>query len=471
MLDASASMLADDAPGVRFEAARAAVTSLVEALPESHELGLVVYGTGTGTSDGELEAGCEDVSTLVELGPLDKDDYVSTVGEVEPRGFTPMGKALRTAAAELPDEGDRAIVIVSDGEDHCGAQGLGEDPCEVAESLKGVTVHTVGFKTAGNAVATEQLDCVAEKTGGLALDAANPAQLEARLPAVLDPEWAASTMQPSGYRGVRPGMTVVEATLAAEAAGEELGEVAASGTVEVVYVDCTLVFTDGVLTQVVSDSEDMRTIDGVGIGDDIAEAEALYGLADSPSVPTEEDTVVYEVDADLGTGYEIAYKPKAAGELAGEITRIILCLCLPEREGEEYLFDPPVDVYDRNDAEQITGASQDFKDFVIELVEAGLEDAAGNGSEGQSAEISLSVKGYYSDGYAIVDYSFFNDGGEWFLSNASGAWEILPSGGQIPIECQDLRDVRWPPGALGVDECWNPEDSNGAEWDPVPYVG
>ncbi|MFT4188322.1 MAG: VWA domain-containing protein, partial [Aeromicrobium sp.] len=41
VLDASASMLADDAPGVRFEAARAAVTSLVEALPESHELGLV----------------------------------------------------------------------------------------------------------------------------------------------------------------------------------------------------------------------------------------------------------------------------------------------------------------------------------------------------------------------------------------------------------------------------------------------
>ncbi|MFT4188919.1 MAG: VWA domain-containing protein [Aeromicrobium sp.] len=341
MLDASASMLADDAPGVRFEAARAAVTSLVEALPESHELGLVVYGTGTGTSDAELEAGCEDVSTLIELGPLDKDEFVSTVGEVAPRGFTPMGKALRTAAAELPDEGDRAIVIVSDGEDHCGAQGLGEDPCEVAESLDGVTVHTVGFKTAGNAVATEQLDCVAAETGGLALDAANPAQLEARLPAVLDPEWAASTIQPAGYRGVAPGMTVEEATLAAEAAGEELGEVAASGTVEVVYVDCTLVFTDGVLTQVVSDSEDMRTIDGVGIGDDVAEAEALYGLADSPSVP-EQGTVTYVADESTGTGYKIAFTPSEDGQLSGPITQVILCRCAPPAPEEAEAPAPPI---------------------------------------------------------------------------------------------------------------------------------
>ncbi|MFT4298347.1 MAG: VWA domain-containing protein [Aeromicrobium sp.] len=335
VLDASASMLADDAPGVRFDAARAAVNSLVEGLPVSHELGLVVYGTGTGSSDAEQVAGCADVSTLIEPGPLDKGEFTSAVEGVTPSGFTPMGLALQTAAEQLPGSGERAVVVVSDGEDRCGELGLGPEPCEVAGDLAeaGVTVHTVGFKTGGNAAATGQLECVSEATGGLSLDAANPAQLEARLPAVLNPAWAATTIQPSGYRGVVPGMTVDEVRAAAEQAGEEFeADLAGSGTVEVVYVDCTLVFTDGVLTQVVSDDKSMQTLDGVGIGDDISDAEALYGLPDTPSVPEEDHTVIYAADEAAGTGYEITYKPKTTSEkLSGKITKIVLCKCAPVR--------------------------------------------------------------------------------------------------------------------------------------------
>ncbi|MFT4187642.1 MAG: VWA domain-containing protein [Aeromicrobium sp.] len=458
VLDASASMLADDAPGVRFEAAQVAVTSLVDALPEEHELGLVVYGTETGTAESELEAGCEDVSVLVELGPLDKADYTSTVDSLEPRGFTPMGKALRTAAAELPGEGERAIVIVSDGEDHCGAAGLGDDPCEVAADLEGITVHTVGFKTAGNTIATEQLDCVAEKTGGLALDAANPAQLEARLPAVLNPEWAASTIQPAGYRGVRPGMTVEEATLAAEAAGEELPEVEATGTVEVVYVDCTLVFEDGVLARVVSDNEDMQTIDGVRVGDDITEAEELYGLADTPSTPTDEGTVVYEVDPDLGTGYEIAYKPKAAGELAGEITQIILCLCLPEPE--EVTFDPAVTVASSADLGKLVGASQDFKDLIRET----LNELQGQGAwEGCPANSGINVFRYRSDGYALGDDGHCEMETRYLWALRDGVWVALDF--QPWPGCDQLREVGWPPEVFGPWECF---DESG---ELVPYTG
>ncbi|MFT4188972.1 MAG: VWA domain-containing protein [Aeromicrobium sp.] len=355
VLDASASMLTDDAPGVRFDAARAAVTGLVEALPDGHELGLVVYGTGTGTSEAELAAGCEDVSTLIEVGPLDRDEYTATVEKVEPSGFTPMALALQQAADGLPDDGERAIVIVSDGEDHCGKNGLGADPCEVAESLDGITVHTVGFKTAGNALATEQLDCMAAATDGLALDAANPAQLAARLPALLNPGWAASTIQSAGYRGVRPGMSVEEATLAAEAAGEKFPKVEKEGTVEVVYVDCTLVFTDGVVTRVVAGGKEMTTIDGIGVGDDVAEAEALYGLADAPSTPTGENTVVYEADPDAGTGYEITFDPKKSGELKGEITQIILCLCLPRAQWEA-----PVYAVTGNDADHVHVGGEDL---------------------------------------------------------------------------------------------------------------
>ncbi|MFT4187975.1 MAG: VWA domain-containing protein [Aeromicrobium sp.] len=329
-MDASASMLTDDAPGVRFEAAQGAIGSLVEALPDDHELGLVAFGNGTGATEAEQAAGCEDVSTLIELGPLDKDTYISTVEEVAPSGFTPIAVALTHAAELLPAEGERAIVIVSDGEDKCGELGLGEDPCEVAKALDGVTVHTVGFKTEAHQAAMEQLSCVAEATGGLFLDAANPGQLQARLPAVLDPSWAESTIQPAGYRGLRPGMTVAEARAAAEDAGEKLPDVEPSGTVEVVYVDCTLVFEEGVLTRVVSDDEEMTTIDGVGVGDDVAAAEELYNLDGLPSEPTEAGTVVYPADPATGTGYEISFDGEG-DSLSGTITQIILCKCMPKK--------------------------------------------------------------------------------------------------------------------------------------------
>ncbi|MFT4187936.1 MAG: VWA domain-containing protein [Aeromicrobium sp.] len=447
VLDASASMLADDAPGVRFEAARAAVTSLAEALPESHELGLVVYGTGTGTSDAELEAGCEDVSTLIEVAPLDKEEFVATVGEVVPQGFTPMGKALEEAAAALPEKGERSIVVVSDGEDHCGQQGFGKEPCEVARTLKGITVHTVGFKTTGNAAATEQLDCMAQETGGLALDAANPAQLEARLPAVLDPEWAESTMQPAGYRGVRPGMTAEEASAAAEAAGEELAEVAATGTVEVVYVDCTLVFADGVLVQVVPDGDEVTTIDGVGVGDDITVAEELYGVAGEPSRVTEDGTVVYPLDVDAGTGYEVTFTPSSTDEVAGEITKIILCLCMPEPEVEEFFFDPPINIAGPSDVERVTGADEEFKQLLLDLL-AEMEDF---GAE-MGCDAMVEVEAYSTAGFA---YGFAGscDGDRQNWSKASGSWVSEYGGAQSPLECSTLRSLSWPPGVLGVTEC------------------
>ncbi|MFT4188237.1 MAG: VWA domain-containing protein [Aeromicrobium sp.] len=471
VLDASASMLTDDAPGVRFEAAQTAVTSLVEALPESHELGLVVYGTGTGTSDAELEAGCEDVSTLIELGPLDKGEFVSTVGEVAPRGFTPMGRALEAAAAVLPDTGERSIVVVSDGEDHCGQQGFGKEPCEVARSLEGITVHTVGFKTTGNAAATEQLDCMAQETGGLALDAANPAQLEARLPAVLDPEWAASTIQPAGYRGVAPGMTVEEAALAAEAAGEELSEVAASGTVEVVYVDCTLVFTDGVVVRVVPEDEELTTIDNVGVGDDIAVAEELYGVAGEPSRVIEDDTVVYPLDVDAGTGYEVTFTPSSAGEVAGEITKIILCLCLPEPE--EIIFDPPLLLTDESDIDQIDGVSDDFKDYLRDELVPELDaeaqefalDWTGPGEGGWA----IYLGGYRAEGYAFGGHGFGSGEAQALWAKVDGEWQLLMT--PDIYDCQEVRDLGWPSGLFSassmppVDQC---VDSSGQV---VPYTG
>ncbi|MEV6488607.1 VWA domain-containing protein [Actinoplanes sp. NPDC051633] len=180
VLDASGSMK-EKLPGGgdKMAAARGAVRTLVRQAPDGSRLGLTVYGTGTGNSGPEKATGCKDVKVVTPLGALDRDGLTRTVDEVRPRGYTPIGEALRVAAAALPAEGPRSIVLVSDGEDTCAPP----DPCEVAKELAraGVDlhVHTIGFDVGGTA--RTQLSCVAESTGGTYTDAPDAGTLTGAL--------------------------------------------------------------------------------------------------------------------------------------------------------------------------------------------------------------------------------------------------------------------------------------------------
>ena len=165
VLDASGSMLEPISGGdTKMATAKDAVHTLVGALPADARLGMAVYGTGTGSSAGEKAAGCRDVRVVHDVGPLDRPALDAAVDEVEPRGYTPIGQSLRTAAAELPAEGPRSIVLVSDGEDTCAPP----EPCEVAKELeeKGadLRVHAIGFDVDDKA--RQQLACAARATGG-----------------------------------------------------------------------------------------------------------------------------------------------------------------------------------------------------------------------------------------------------------------------------------------------------------------
>ncbi|WP_344325903.1 vWA domain-containing protein [Aeromicrobium halocynthiae] len=363
VLDASGSMKADDAPGVRFEAAQAAVRTLADALEPGHEIGLLAYGTGTGSSDEEAAEGCQDVSTVVPFGALDAPSFVAEVDDLAPSGYTPIGLALERAVESLPQDGERAVVLVSDGLDTCASEGLGPEPCELAEGLpEGVTVHAVGFKITGELEAREQLDCIAAATGGLSLDASNARLLRTRLLAAFDPGRAGNSLQPGEYRGVEPGMTVAEV----RSVVEDLPDVATAGEVEVRYVDCTLIFRDGVVQRIVPTTDDVRTVDGVGVGDDVAEALDLY--ADGGSTPqVEGDTVALPADGAAGTGFEITFDgPVSAGVPTGSITRIVLCLCAPGGA-------PPVRVINPFDADGSVGSQWQVSD------ERGTRLAGGEG--------------------------------------------------------------------------------------------
>ncbi len=139
------------------------------------------------------------------VGPLDRPGLGAAIDGLTPRGYTPIARALQVAAEELPREGPRSIVLVSDGVDTCAPP----QPCDVARTLAGqgvdLVVHAVGFGVDDEARA--QLSCIAQAAGGTYTDAPDASALQRVLPRVTG----------SALRNYRPAGTPIigAATVAA----------------------------------------------------------------------------------------------------------------------------------------------------------------------------------------------------------------------------------------------------------------
>ncbi len=176
IMDASGSMNAVDDGGTRLiDGAKAALNRVVDELPDGTPVGLRVYGHRTPNTD--PVAGCQDTELIAPVAPLDRESVKSAIDGFNASGYTPIGLSLQEAERDLPPEGPRTIVLVSDGEDTCAPP----DPCQVARDLSArgvdVRIETVGFYLQGNPAATNQLTCIAEATGGSFRTADNAAQL------------------------------------------------------------------------------------------------------------------------------------------------------------------------------------------------------------------------------------------------------------------------------------------------------
>jgi Ca-activated chloride channel family protein len=195
VLDASGSMTgADPTGGTKMDAARRAVHAFLDAAPDGAPVGLAAYGTSTGNADAERAQGCQDVTVVSPVGPLDRAGLGAAVDRLTPRGYTPIGRALQVAAERLPQEGPRSIVLVSDGVDTCAPP----QPCDVVRTLAGqgvdLVVHAVGFGV--DAEARAQLSCIAQATGGTYTDAPDASALQRVLPRVAGS--ALRNYQPAG---------------------------------------------------------------------------------------------------------------------------------------------------------------------------------------------------------------------------------------------------------------------------------
>lgn len=179
ILDASSSMVEADAEGTRMESAKKAANELVESLPETAKMGLTVYGANESDAPDNREQGCKDIDTLVPVGRVDKAKFTSAIDGLEPKGYTPMGNSLRKAAEELGGEGERSIILVSDGIDSCAPPPVCEVAKELAEDGVDLAIHTVGFQV--DDAARKELQCIAEAGNGQFLEAKDASSLATSL--------------------------------------------------------------------------------------------------------------------------------------------------------------------------------------------------------------------------------------------------------------------------------------------------
>jgi Ca-activated chloride channel family protein len=190
--------------------ARKVLRGLADHLTEGSPVGLIAYGH-------RREGDCQDIETVLPLGPLDRAQLSRTVDALNPKGKTPITASVQQAFAALAKQsGPATVILVSDGLETCGG-----DPCAAVQAAKkqGIefVLHVVGFDVAKEEVS--QLECAAQAGDGRYFAADNAEDLAAAL------ETAATlpaTVPPGRLRvRVVADGRLQDATVVAQAAGQK----------------------------------------------------------------------------------------------------------------------------------------------------------------------------------------------------------------------------------------------------------
>lgn len=185
ILDMSASMWGRINDQPKLEIAREAVRGMFSRFPPGSRVGLMAYG--------HRQAGqCSDIQMLFPPGPVDAVAAGSVLDRLTARGRTPLTEAVRQAAVALRvQERGGTIILVTDGIETCGG-----DPCALAAELEATntafTAHVVGFDLRTPSERA-RVACIAERTGGLFVPAADADELARALARTSEARPAAPT--------------------------------------------------------------------------------------------------------------------------------------------------------------------------------------------------------------------------------------------------------------------------------------
>ena len=176
LIDGSGSMWGQVEGQAKITILRTALESVLGQLDTQSEVGIVAFGH-------REKGNCADIEEILPPTPFDAGLIRSAIANIQPKGKTPLSDGVRFAAQSQRFTEDKAtVIILGDGRESCG-----KDPCAVAEELEelgvDLTVHAIAFDIADEE-GTRQLQCFAEKTGGMFLPAADSTELVAALEVV-----------------------------------------------------------------------------------------------------------------------------------------------------------------------------------------------------------------------------------------------------------------------------------------------
>lgn len=143
VVDASRSMWGQIGGVSKMEIAREILHSASASLPDDLDLALRAYGNTSASEDNN----CADSELLVPFGLSNRQPIGAAIDSLRPSGQTPIAYAIRQAAADFgPLDGERSLVLVTDGIESCGG-----DPVTAARELaeQGITIHVIGFGIGG----------------------------------------------------------------------------------------------------------------------------------------------------------------------------------------------------------------------------------------------------------------------------------------------------------------------------------
>ncbi len=158
---------------VKMEAAKRVLQEALSRIPVDVNLGLRVFGNGFRGDYSD----CQQSTLLVPINKNNRRAIIEAARSMAPYGLTPLTFALMQAEQDLRYvQGQKTLILISDGAETCGG-----DPCAYIDRLSRIgvkmKVDIVGVGLKRDKAAKEQLNCIAEKSGGKYYDANTSAEL------------------------------------------------------------------------------------------------------------------------------------------------------------------------------------------------------------------------------------------------------------------------------------------------------
>jgi len=123
----------------KIDGAKEAVTRFMKNIPDDVNIGLMLFGTGTG----------EGYAEMLPIGSGNKEEFLKIINSLQPVGETPLGEAILASVDKITEQykkqlgyGTYRIIIITDGEE----TGIGlKQPCNYLAQHGFIGLYSIGL--------------------------------------------------------------------------------------------------------------------------------------------------------------------------------------------------------------------------------------------------------------------------------------------------------------------------------------